>query len=299
MGRGKARQPAKAAGKTSLHLRIDFDGDRSIGPGKVRLLELVNETGSISAAGRALAMSYRQAWLLIDELNRMCRAPVVIAQTGGGGGGGAVLTETGNDIVRLYRRNGTPGVRRLDAGNPFARPPSPAEWIHAIAGAGKWSTARRRNSAPAACARRIAITGSPTWKSPCCGGARGLNSARSGLRSISGVPSRQSRPRTEALAPRPSRAARYEVSDEIGPYRRSQREDAACPTVAARALQREIATQLVQLSRAPPAARTRRCRPAPCPTAQRPRCGRSARQGGPAAGSCRRSIQGVEMRPMK
>ena len=103
MGRGKAKRPASPAEKTSLHLRIDFGGDRSVGPGKIRLLELVNETGSISAAGRALDMSYRQAWLLIDELNRIFREPVVIGQTGGGGGGGAVVTETGNAIVRLYR----------------------------------------------------------------------------------------------------------------------------------------------------------------------------------------------------
>ena len=103
MGRAPAKPAAKTAEKTSLHLRIDFSGERSIGPGKVRLLELINETGSISAAGRALAMSYRQAWLLIDELNKMFRAPVVTAQTGGGGGGGEVVTETGNDIVRLYR----------------------------------------------------------------------------------------------------------------------------------------------------------------------------------------------------
>jgi molybdate transport system regulatory protein len=103
MERAKAKRPAKPADKTSLHLRIDFGGDRSLGPGKVRLLELINETGSISAAGRALDMSYRQAWLLIDELNHIFRGPVVIGQTGGGGGGGAVVTETGNDIVRLYR----------------------------------------------------------------------------------------------------------------------------------------------------------------------------------------------------
>ncbi len=103
MGRTLTKAAGKAAGKTSLHLRIDFGGERSIGPGKVRLLELINETGSISAAGRALEMSYRQAWLLIDELNKMFREPVVTAQTGGGGGGGAVVTETGNDIVRLYR----------------------------------------------------------------------------------------------------------------------------------------------------------------------------------------------------
>jgi molybdate transport system regulatory protein len=103
MARGTARTPGKAGDKTSLHLRIDFGGERSIGPGKIRLLELINETGSISAAGRSLAMSYRQAWLLVDELNHMFREPVVLAQTGGGGGGGTVVTETGNDIVRLYR----------------------------------------------------------------------------------------------------------------------------------------------------------------------------------------------------
>ena len=103
-----------------MHLRIDFGDERSIGPGKVRLLELINETGSISAAGRALQMSYRQAWLLIDELNRMFRDPVVVAQTGVGGGGGAVVTETGNDIVRLYRElerraygASTPEIRSL------------------------------------------------------------------------------------------------------------------------------------------------------------------------------------------
>lgn len=97
------RSTAKTADKTSLHLRIDFGTARSIGPGKIHLLELIHRTGSISAAGRALAMSYRQAWLLVDELNRMFREPVVIAQTGGGGGGGTIVTETGNDIVRLYR----------------------------------------------------------------------------------------------------------------------------------------------------------------------------------------------------
>lgn len=96
-GGGRPREMA------SLHLRLDFGDGRSLGPGKVRLLELIAETGSISAAGRALEMSYRQAWLLIDELNHMFREPVVIAQTGGGGGGGTVVTETGSAVVRLYR----------------------------------------------------------------------------------------------------------------------------------------------------------------------------------------------------
>jgi molybdate transport system regulatory protein len=125
MGRGTTKPIAKtadkkAADKTSLHLRIDFGGERSIGPGKIRLLEQIIQTGSISAAGRALEMSYRQAWLLVDELNRMFREPVVIAQTGGGGGGGTIVTETGNDIVRLYREMerraygaSTPEIRSL------------------------------------------------------------------------------------------------------------------------------------------------------------------------------------------
>jgi molybdate transport system regulatory protein len=104
MGRALAKpSAAKAAGKTSLHLRLDFGGGRSLGPGKIRLLELIDETGSISAAGRALEMSYRQAWLLVDELNRMFAEPVVVAQTGGGGGGGTSVTETGNAVIRLYR----------------------------------------------------------------------------------------------------------------------------------------------------------------------------------------------------
>ncbi len=103
MGRGPAKVSAKSTVRTSLHLRIDFGGGRSIGPGKIRLLELIDETGSISAAGRTLEMSYRQAWLLVDELNRMFKEPVVSAQTGGGGGGGTVVTEAGNTVVRLYR----------------------------------------------------------------------------------------------------------------------------------------------------------------------------------------------------
>ena len=86
MPKASANSRAQDPHAASIHLRLDFGGERSLGPGKVRLLELIDETGSISAAGRALEMSYRQAWLLVDELNRMFRDPVVSAQTGGGGG---------------------------------------------------------------------------------------------------------------------------------------------------------------------------------------------------------------------
>ena len=86
-----------------LTLRIDLSDQGAIGPGKVRLLELVGESGSISAAGRAMKMSYRRAWMLIDELNRCFRSPVVETQLGGARGGGAVLTSLGHDLIARYR----------------------------------------------------------------------------------------------------------------------------------------------------------------------------------------------------
>jgi molybdate transport system regulatory protein len=88
---------------TRLTLRIDFDADRALGPGKVKLLELIESHGSISAAGREMHMSYRRAWLLVDELNRCFREPVVAAQVGGAHGGGAALTEFGRAVIKHYR----------------------------------------------------------------------------------------------------------------------------------------------------------------------------------------------------
>ncbi len=86
-----------------LTLRIDFDEDRAIGPGKIKLLELIDALGSISAAGRQMGMSYRRAWLLVDSLNRSFREPLVASHTGGAHGGGAALTQEGVAVVRHYR----------------------------------------------------------------------------------------------------------------------------------------------------------------------------------------------------
>jgi molybdate transport system regulatory protein len=88
---------------TRLTLRVDFGERGAVGPGKIRLLELVDEHGSIAAAGRAMGMSYRRAWLLIDSLNQSFRKPLVTTQLGGSGGGGAVLTVFGRQIVKHYR----------------------------------------------------------------------------------------------------------------------------------------------------------------------------------------------------
>ena len=85
-------------------LRIVFDGKTAFGPGKAELLEAILETGSIAAAGRQLGMSYRRAWLLVDELNRMFTEKVVITAKGGKRGGGAKLTPTGENVLSLYRR---------------------------------------------------------------------------------------------------------------------------------------------------------------------------------------------------
>ena len=88
---------------TRLTLRVDFGPGRSIGPGKIRLLEAIDRTGSISQAGRSLGMSYRRAWLLIDDMNQCFRDAVVNAKPGGAQGGGAVLTEFGANLIRDYR----------------------------------------------------------------------------------------------------------------------------------------------------------------------------------------------------
>ncbi|KJF71811.1 winged helix-turn-helix domain-containing protein [Agrobacterium arsenijevicii] len=84
-------------------LRIDFSPGERLGHGKIELMELIVETGSISAAGRAMDMSYRRAWLLVDALNHMFRQPVIESQRGGKQGGGAALTAFGAELLERYR----------------------------------------------------------------------------------------------------------------------------------------------------------------------------------------------------
>ncbi|MDQ1081774.1 winged helix-turn-helix domain-containing protein [Pseudoroseomonas cervicalis] len=92
-----------AAAAPRLSLRIELPSGARIGPGKVRLLEEIRDRGSISAAGRALRMSYRRAWELADELSRQLGRPVVEAAPGGAGGGGARLTPLGEAVIARYR----------------------------------------------------------------------------------------------------------------------------------------------------------------------------------------------------
>lgn len=85
-----------------LRLKIRLKNG-TIGPGKIALLEHVEKEGSISAAGRALDMPFRRAWLLIETLNTALGRPVVQTTQGGRSGGGAKLTPFGARVVALYR----------------------------------------------------------------------------------------------------------------------------------------------------------------------------------------------------
>ena len=86
-----------------LSIRIDFDEEGRLGPGKVALLECIAREGSISAAGRAMNMSYKRAWELVSDINQSFTEPLVAAQTGGKAGGGAALTPRGEELVHHYR----------------------------------------------------------------------------------------------------------------------------------------------------------------------------------------------------
>ena len=102
---GRAHFMQKSSDSTpSLSVRIDLDAEGRIGPGKIQLLAKIQACGSISAAGRAMDMSYKRAWDLVDEINRICRQAAVERQTGGKNGGGAILTPFGTSLVARYRR---------------------------------------------------------------------------------------------------------------------------------------------------------------------------------------------------
>ncbi len=88
---------------TRVVLRIDFDEVRYIGHGRIELLELIDSTGSIAKAGKAMSMSYKRAWTLVDNVNKTFSVPVVDRRHGGKGGGAAVLSDFGRKLVADYR----------------------------------------------------------------------------------------------------------------------------------------------------------------------------------------------------
>ncbi len=88
---------------TVITIRIDFDGERYIGHGRIRLLELIGQHGSIAQAAKAMGMSYKRAWYLMDDFSSMFADHLIERHHGGRGGGAAKLTPFGADRVRQYR----------------------------------------------------------------------------------------------------------------------------------------------------------------------------------------------------
>ncbi len=97
------RHAPPRAPELRFRIRISDGETIAVGPGKVALLEAIDKTGSLTAAAKSLDMSYRRAWVLLDEMNRSLREPAVQSAKGGAAGGGSVLTEAGRRVVALYR----------------------------------------------------------------------------------------------------------------------------------------------------------------------------------------------------
>ena len=93
---------AKIRTRIKLWIRLTLPGVGQIGPGKIELLREIREHQSISAAARKMNMSYRRAWLLVDDLNAAFRRPVVMKWIGGKSRGGATLTPMGEKLVESY-----------------------------------------------------------------------------------------------------------------------------------------------------------------------------------------------------
>jgi len=92
--------------KYSVGFRIWISEEHGhfIGLGRVRLLENIKKTGSITKGAKAMKMSYRQAWQMVEDMNSRSEKPLVEKILGGKGGGGAVLTETGEKAIKLFYR---------------------------------------------------------------------------------------------------------------------------------------------------------------------------------------------------
>ena len=86
-----------------LRIRVVLGDGLVIGPGRADLLQFIQETGSIAAAGRRMGMSYKRAWQLAEALNDSFASPLIAANKGGAAGGGATLTPLGISVLQAYR----------------------------------------------------------------------------------------------------------------------------------------------------------------------------------------------------
>lgn len=105
------RKASAAQAVARFRLRVTAGELIFVGPGKIALLEAIRDTRSITAAAKSMGMSYRRAWILVDELNRSLASAAVASAIGGEHGGGSVLTELGHELVDIYRRIETTATR--------------------------------------------------------------------------------------------------------------------------------------------------------------------------------------------
>ncbi|KGM07966.1 DNA-binding domain of ModE [Methylophaga thiooxydans] len=92
------------AKSVSIKIRFHNNDIVAIGPGKADLLEAIETHGSISAAGRAMGMSYKRSWDLVNAMNTSFKHPLVHTSKGGSHGGGATVTAFGQEILQHYRQ---------------------------------------------------------------------------------------------------------------------------------------------------------------------------------------------------
>ena len=100
-GTGQGR--ASGGSGISVKLQLDLPGGTRIGPGKVRILELIEEAGSLSRAAEAMNVSYLRAWLFVQQINQAFDEPAVATPEHGHGGAAARLTDFGRELIRRYR----------------------------------------------------------------------------------------------------------------------------------------------------------------------------------------------------
>jgi molybdate transport system regulatory protein len=99
---GKFYLSKKSNYKVTGSLWIECDGERFFGPGRVELLERIEETGSINKAAKQMGMSYKKAWEMVNALNSQASKPFVITQTGGEKGGGSIITPEAKQLIAYH-----------------------------------------------------------------------------------------------------------------------------------------------------------------------------------------------------
>ena len=152
-----------AAPVARFRLRVTAGEAIRVGPGKVALLEAIRDTRSITAAAKSMGMSYRRAWILVDELNRALAGPAVATATGGEHGGGSTLTALGRELVDVYRRIDATAARACAkdlarllalAGGKAPRAPRTPRTPRASAPPARPAARRRARASPASASSR-------------------------------------------------------------------------------------------------------------------------------------------------